>query len=150
MIFFIGIVEDRNDPKSQGRVRVRIFGDHDADKTKIPTESLPFSQVMMPVTSASCAGIGQSPTGPVEGTHVFGFFRDGREAQQPVVLGTVGGIPERIANNLKGFFDPRDLEQRKTDPFPPFYIDRPNNGQGANIFDHDDGEKELLVGLGKS
>ena len=88
MIFFIGIVEDRNDPKSQGRVRVRIFGDHDADKTKIPTDSLPFSQVMMPVTSASCAGIGQSPTGIVEGSMVVGFYLDGPNKQAPMVLGT--------------------------------------------------------------
>ena len=149
-VWWYGVVEDRKDPLYLGRVRVRCIGWHTDDKDLIATEDLPWADVVQPITSAAMSGIGQSPTGPVEGTHVFGFFRDGREAQQPVVLGTVGGIPERIANNLKGFFDPRDLEQRKTDPFPPFYIDRPNNGQGANIFDHDDGEKELLVGLGKS
>ena len=149
-VWWYGVVEDRKDPLYIGRVRVRCIGWHTDDKDLIATEDLPWADVVQPITSAAMSGIGQSPTGPVEGTHVFGFFRDGREAQQPVVLGTVGGIPERIANNLKGFFDPRDLEQRKTDPFPPFYIDRPNNGQGANIFDHDDGEKELLVGLGKS
>ena len=81
MIFFIGVVEDRNDPKSQGRVRVRIFGDHDADKTKIPTDSLPFSQVMMPVTSASCGGIGQSASWHIQrseaatgGTQEYGYI----------------------------------------------------------------------------
>ena len=34
MIFFMGVVEDRKDPKNLGRVKVRIYGDHDADKTK--------------------------------------------------------------------------------------------------------------------
>ena len=36
--WFMGIVEDRNDPKRFGRLKVRVFGEHTADKTKIPTE----------------------------------------------------------------------------------------------------------------
>ena len=38
-------------------------------------------------------GIGQSPLGPVEGTWVIVFFKDGDECQQPVMMGTIGGIP---------------------------------------------------------
>ena len=56
--FFIGVVEDRADPEQMGRVRVRIFGIHTADKVKIPTDSLPWAQVTMPVTNASFGGIG--------------------------------------------------------------------------------------------
>ena len=37
---FIGVVEDRNDPLSLGRCRVRAFGIHTEDKAMIPTEDL--------------------------------------------------------------------------------------------------------------
>ena len=36
--WFIGVVEDRNDPKKAGRVRVRCLGYHNADTQKIPIE----------------------------------------------------------------------------------------------------------------
>ena len=35
-MWFIGVVEDRNDPERLGRVRVRALGYHTEDKTKIP------------------------------------------------------------------------------------------------------------------
>lgn len=93
-IWFMGVVEDRNDPDKLGRVRVRCFGIHTADTTKIPTNMLPWAWVMQPTTSASVNGIGQSPTGILEGTHVVGFFRDGLSMQDPVVTGTLGGVPQ--------------------------------------------------------
>jgi hypothetical protein len=42
-------------------------------------------------------GIGQTPLGPVEGTTVIVFFKDGDEKQHPVMIGTLPGIP--VANN---------------------------------------------------
>jgi hypothetical protein len=42
----------------------------------------------------------------VEGTWVFGFFRDGNNAQEPVMLGTLPGIPECFSDPSKGFSDP--------------------------------------------
>ena len=106
---FIGVVEDRDDPEHLGRVRVRVFGLHTEDKEKIPTDQLPWATPTMPYTSASISGIGMSPTGPVEGTWVVGFFIDGREMQQPVVIGTLIGNPtERIPKD-EGFSDPEGL-----------------------------------------
>ena len=40
--WFIGVVEDRNDPERDSRVRVRCFGYHDDDLDKIPTEDLHY------------------------------------------------------------------------------------------------------------
>ena len=88
-IHFQGVVEDRNDPLNIGRVRVRCFGIHTDDKSLIPTDQLPWAQPVMPFNSASISGVGVSPTGPVEGTWVFGLFLDGSEQQQPVILGTL-------------------------------------------------------------
>ena len=134
MIFFIGIVEDRNDPKSQGRVRVRIFGDHDADKTKIPTESLPFSQVMMPVTSASCGGIGQSATGIVEGSMVVGFYLDGPNKQTPLILGTLPGQAGVTGKQDAGFCDPLGIHPKRDEgPDTPYVATEFHNEHASTI-----------------
>ena len=104
---FIGVVENRNDPLNIGRCQVRVYGVHTEDKVDIPTADLPWAMPVMPYNSASISGVGISPTGPVEGTWVFGMFIDGVELQQPIILGTLVGIPkEKIASNL-GFGDPR-------------------------------------------
>jgi hypothetical protein len=89
MVWFTGVVEDVMDPMQMGRVRVRCIGYHTADKSEIPTESLPWAMVMMPVTSASMSTIGQSATGILAGSWVIGFFRDGQSAQDPIVMGTI-------------------------------------------------------------
>ena len=104
---FFGVVEDRQDPLRLGRVRIRAFGIHTEDRAKIPTEDLPWATPIMPFTSASIRGEGESPTGPVEGTWVFGFFIDGKQMQQPMILGTLAGAPE--AYNEMGFNDPNKV-----------------------------------------
>ena len=111
-VWWQGVVEDRHDPLYLGRCRVRILGWHTEDKTDMPTESLPWSYPVQPITSAAQTGVGISPTGPVEGTWVVGFYRDGEQAQEPVFFGTLGGIPEEPATINVGFNDPRgDTEE---------------------------------------
>lgn len=91
-VWWQGVVEDIYDPLKIGRVRVRILGWHTDDKSEIPTSDLPWSHVVMPTNSASMSGKGWSPTGMLQGTWVIGFYRDGLNAQEPVVFGTLGGI----------------------------------------------------------
>jgi hypothetical protein len=50
---------------------------------------------------------------------VFGFFLDGENAQEPIVMGVVPGIPLVEANPQEAFNDPRTDEQLKTVPRPP-------------------------------
>ena len=90
--FFTGTVEDRSDPLQMGRVRVRIHGYHTADKSLIPTEHLPWSIPIMPVTSAANSGVGESPTGLMIGTLVLGFWLDGNDMQMPAILGTINQL----------------------------------------------------------
>ena len=92
-MFYTGVVEDRADPLYLGRCRVRVVGVHNEHVDELPTADLPWAHPLLPITSASMNGIGQSPLGPVEGTWVIIFFKDGEECQQPIMMGSLGGIP---------------------------------------------------------
>lgn len=93
MQLYTGCVENRLDPLKLGRCQVRVVGLHTHDKIGLKTEDLPWAYPMQSVTSAAMSGIGQAPVGPVEGTWVIIMFRDD-DAQYPVMLGTIGGIPQ--------------------------------------------------------
>jgi hypothetical protein len=62
---------------------------------------------MNPITSATVSGVGQTPLGAVEGTWVVGFFQDGADAQQPIIMGTLPGVPSNLPtkDDSKGFQD---------------------------------------------
>ncbi len=95
--WFIGVVEDRQDPEKIGRCRVRIYGYHIESKAILPTEHLPWAVCIQPITSAATSGIGSSPLGPVEGSWVVGFFLDGNDMQQPAMFGTISSKAAEVA-----------------------------------------------------
>jgi len=72
------------------RYKVRIIGLHDQGETEIPSDQLPWAQVMYPVTG----GGGQAKSGQTpnlrQGNMVFGFFLDGQDQQVPVIMGVLG------------------------------------------------------------
>ena len=105
--WFVGVVEDRQDPQTLGRLRVRCLGYHTDDLVKLPTSDLPWAHVMNPITSATVSGLGQTPLGAVEGTWVVGFFQDDSDAQQPIIIGTLPGVPSELPDigSNKGFQD---------------------------------------------
>ena len=105
-VWFTGVVEDRNDPSKLGRVRVRCLGLHTENKVDIPTADLPWAHVMQSTNNPSMQGLGNTPTFLVEGTWVVGFFLDAVEKQQPIIMGTLPGIPQSVADITKGFNDP--------------------------------------------
>lgn len=98
-IWWIGVVEDRQDPEQLGRVRVRCFGWHAEDKSLIPTDALPWAHPVMPTNSPNVYT-------PKEGDMVFGFFIDGTNAQNPAIIGILPGKPETKPKYEKGFSDP--------------------------------------------
>lgn len=99
MNLWTGVVENRNDPLKLGRCQVRVVGLHTHDKTVLPTEELPWAFPMQPITSAAMNGIGTAPVGVVEGTWVIVMFRDD-DHQQPIILGTIGGIPQKESRTV--------------------------------------------------
>ena len=122
-IWFVGVVEARNDPTFTGRLKVRALGHHTGNKNILPTTDLPWAQVMLPVTAAGITGLGQSPSGLVEGSWVLGYFRDGNTRQEPVVMGSLPGRPSELANTSKGFYDPNGVY--------PKYKDEPDTNRLA-------------------
>lgn len=91
--WFVGVVEDREDPLQLGRVRVRPFN-FSGDNVHTQTTDLHWATMLMPVTSASLGYVGLSPTGIQVGSTVVGFYMDGNEAQIPVIMGTLTGITD--------------------------------------------------------
>lgn len=104
MNLYTGVVESRSDPLKLGRCQVRVVGLHTHDKTILPTDELPWAYPMQPITSAAISGIGQSPVGVVEGTWVIVMFRD-EDLQQPIILGTIGGIPQAESRSVNEDLD---------------------------------------------
>ena len=117
-LFFIGVVENNDDPQLEGRIQVRAFSIH-GDNTQIAAEDLPW---------AICAqAFGATMTPPPLNAFVYGMMLDGRDAQTPLILGMIPGqtvkggldqekngygvIPHRNGNELSQGTAPRDVGQ---------------------------------------
>ena len=99
--FYTGVVEDRNDPLMIGRCKVRVVGLHTHDKIMLPTADLPWAMLMQPAQG----GTGHTHVGPAEGTTVIVIFNDWPECQQPIIIGSVAGIPQGKPVNIDTFED---------------------------------------------
>jgi muramidase (phage lysozyme) len=104
-IWFMGVVEDIDDPLKINRVRVRCIGFHSDNRSEVATDDLPWAPMMNSTTNMSAPVLNQ-------GDWVVGFFIDGAKAQQPVVLGSITGIPTQAPDPNKGFSDPDGIFPR--------------------------------------
>jgi hypothetical protein len=110
--WFVGVVEAINDPLKLGRCRVRCVGWHTDNKALLPTDSLPWAQVMLPTNNAN-------PYPPRQSDMVVGFFSDGYNGQDPIIIGTLPGIPLSAGNPQQGFCDPRTSTELAAAPVKP-------------------------------
>jgi hypothetical protein len=84
-IWFLGVIEDINDPLAVGRVKARIIGWHTDEPA---TDDLPWAYPLQPVTDSTATHT-MKP-----GDWVVGFFMDGKLGQQPIVFGVLPAIPQ--------------------------------------------------------
>ena len=77
-LFFIGVVENIDDKRLEGRCQVRAFGIH-GTASQVPKDSLPWAIVGQGGYDANVV--------PKVNSWVYGMFLDGRDAQQPLILG---------------------------------------------------------------
>jgi hypothetical protein len=111
-IWFVVVVEAINDPLKLGRCRVRCVGWHTDNKSLLPTDSLPWAQVMLPTNNTN-------PYPPRQSDMVVGFFTDGPNGQDPIIIGTLPGIPLSAGNPQQGFCDPRTSAELAAAPVKP-------------------------------
>jgi predicted chitinase len=145
-MFYTGVIENRIDPLQLGRCQVRIVGLHTHDKTQLPTEQLPWAMPVQPVTSAAMNGIGSTPIGPVEGSTVIIMFAD-PDQQQPIMLGTVGGIPT-APKNIEDDDSVLPIDgETKTKDIVLRTIVGPVTGKQLTFFDPEEGKTNLTRSL---
>ncbi len=92
-----GKYEDRTGIPGWGRrYKVRIIGLHDQGEESIPSDQLPWAQVMYPVTAGGGQAGASDSTKLRQGNMVFGFFIDGQEQQVPVIMGVLGNNSQTV------------------------------------------------------
>lgn len=111
-IWFTGVVEDLEDKTMYSRARVRIIGWHSPDKVKLPTNKLPWAQVLLPVTGS------RSSSTIIQNDWVFGFFQDGEMGNMPVIMGV---YPSRMSElsvdvDQRGFGVSAKLDKKAVPP----------------------------------
>ena len=91
----------RNDIPGWGyRYKVRIMGIHDSGCATIPSDVLPWAQVMYPITAGGGQGGDFQSPSIKQGNIVFGFFLDGVDEQVPIIMGVLGNNSKTIIKNL--------------------------------------------------
>ena len=91
----------RNDIPGWGyRYKVRIMGIHDSGCGTIPSDTLPWAQVMYPITAGGGQGGDFESPGIKQGNFVFGFFLDGSNEQVPIIMGVLGNNAKTVIKNL--------------------------------------------------
>jgi len=126
-VWFMGVVENRQDPLKLGRCQVRCFGWHTDNKSLIPSADLPWAQPMLPVNGGDLSATLK------EGDYVIGFFSDGDSAQFPIIMGALPGVPNQAPNIGKGFSDQRNSDELASSPRTPDSIFFYNTGAGVQL-----------------
>ena len=92
--WFIGDVYSIQDPLKVGRIQVRIHGLHSESQLDIPDDSLPWAQVVAPITEGGTLGLNNA-LGVQPGALVFGIFLDGLDSQLPLIFGSLPKLESR-------------------------------------------------------
>jgi len=92
------------------RVKVRILGYHPDDDVELTNEQLPYAHVLLSPESGSGRGNKGRPIRILPGDNVFGFFMDGDDAQQPVIMGVFANT-KQASSIMNGEY---------SQPFVPF------------------------------
>ena len=121
------------------RVKVRIIGYHpfDCQGIELPDEDLPWADVMIPTHSGS----GQSELGEnvilTGGETCIGFFLDGDDAQQPVIMGL---LPKY--NKVEDEISDQEVDSIKSSCFKPFKAHLRSSARGPDALKLTSKDKE--------
>ena len=90
------------------RYKVRIIGVHDKEEETIPSDQLPWANIMYPITAGGGQGGSYQTANLRQGMFVFGFYMDGQDMQVPVIMGVLGNnalteLKTKIGNSDSNF-----------------------------------------------
>lgn len=90
------------------RIKVRIMGYHPLDDSEagLTNEDLPWALIMLGTADGSGGSNFSKSTKIRPGDVVFGFFMDGDDAQNPVIMGILGNTTEYTKGDYKFPFSP--------------------------------------------
>ena len=97
------------------RVRVRIMGYHPQNTSELADEDLPWATVILPTNNGSGKAGFKKPIRVNQGDICIGFFLDGDDAQQPVIIGVIGNSRYAV-NKEEGPFQPFSGYTPETEP----------------------------------
>ena len=108
------------DEYKHNRVKVRIIGYHpfDDEGNVLPDVDLPWAEVLIPTHSGSGQASLSETMILAGGETCIGFFLDGEDAQQPVIVGL---LPKY--NRVEEVYDNAETRQIKSSGFKPFQAD---------------------------
>jgi hypothetical protein len=87
--WFVGIVTKYTNTENGYRAKVRIIGHHPDSSNIVKDEELPWAHVLVPLNMGAGEG-GAGVSFNLRGSEtVIGFFMDGDDGQQPVIIGSL-------------------------------------------------------------
>jgi len=95
------------------RVKVRIFGYHASEGTKLPDDKLPWAVILRPTSHGS---LNKTSTGIVGGEFVFGFFLD-EKCTEPAILGVMTRTGADIDISVEEAIEQKSTGFKRIDPF---------------------------------
>lgn len=87
--WFTGIVTKYKNTENGYRAKVRIIGHHPDSSSVVKDEDLPWAHVLVPLNFGAGEGGSGISFNPRGSEAVIGFFMDGDDGQQPVIIGAL-------------------------------------------------------------
>lgn len=87
--WFTGIVTKYKNTENGYRAKVRIIGYHPDQSSVVKDEDLPWAHVLVPLNFGAGEGGSGVSFNPRGSETVIGFFMDGDDGQQPVIIGAL-------------------------------------------------------------
>jgi hypothetical protein len=139
-IWWMGVVESRQDPLKLGRCQVRFFGYHSDSLTDIPSADLPWATPAHSLNNHTFST-------PKETDVVFGFFADGNSRQMPIMIGIIPGIETNPPSTGTGYHDLRANNVIAAAPKVPAARTYVSDGSGVKIKELDTTNPSVVSSL---
>jgi hypothetical protein len=95
--WWVGVVENIEDPLKIGRCKIRIFGWHTENLQLLPTKDLPWAAPAQSTNGSNSFSV------PTPGDYVTGYFADVGSGQNPYYTAVLPGIQANPPDTSKGF-----------------------------------------------